>query len=183
MALPSSHAQCCANLPSSLPSAPSERRCPPSGEGLSQPPTLRAPGSEREAPALLGPMEGSSQNQPSPGLAAPAVHSAAAAGLPPTGHPAPPPPQPACQEADGWAHVHCSCGARQHRAWLQGQSLVTTKQGKRGWPPRASGHPSGCRLSWPALHLTRPPQGRRCHQHAWKGASDANLGHGPQGLS
>lgn len=62
-----------------------------------------------------------------------------------------------------------------------GQSLVTTKEGKRGWPPWALGHPSGCRLSRPALHLTRPPQGRQCHQHAWKGVSDANLGHGPQG--
>lgn len=91
------------------------------GRGSHSPAHSRAPGGGREAPALLGPMQGSSQNQPSPSLAAPAVHSAAAAGLPPAGHPAPPSPQPACQEADGWAHVHCSCGARQHHAWLQGR--------------------------------------------------------------
>lgn len=62
------------------------------------------------------------------------------------------------------------------------QSPVTTKEGKRGRPLWAPGHPCGCRPSWPALHLTRPPQGRQSHRHALEGISDARLGHGTQGL-
>lgn len=35
-----------------------------------------------------------------------------------------------------------------------------------------------CSPSWPALHLTRPPQGRQSHQHAWEGILDARLATG-----
>lgn len=72
-------------------------------------------------PPCWAPWRGSSQNQQPPSRAAPAVHSAAVAGLPPARHPAPPSLQPACQEADGRAQVHRSCGAHQHHAWLQGR--------------------------------------------------------------
>lgn len=134
-------------------------------------------------PSHWAPWRGSSRNQQPPSLAAPAVHSAAAAGLSPTGHPAPPRRLPVKRLMAG----HTCTAAVEPVNTMPGcrassQSPVTTKEGKCGRPLWAPGHPCGCRPSWPALHLTRPPQGRRSHRHALEGISDARLGHGTQGL-
>lgn len=133
-------------------------------------------------PRRWAPSRGSSRNQQPPSLAAPAVHSAVAAGLPPGGCPAPcsPPVRRltvghTCTAAVGPINTRPGCRA-------SGQSPVTTKEGKCGRSLWAPGHPCGCSPSWPALHLTRPPQGRQSHWHAWEGISDAMLGHGTQGL-
>lgn len=98
---------------------------------------------EREAPALLGPWREaarisrhpasqhllSTQLQPlaslPPGTPLPLPHSQPVRRLM-AGH--------MCTAAVGPVNTMPGCRAG-------GQSLVTTKEGKRGWPPRALGHP------------------------------------------
>lgn len=116
----------------------------PGGGGPDSAPARQGPeGVSGEAPSPLRPTEGEAAgDQEPPGRAAPAVHSAAAAGLPPARRPAPP---PACQEADGRAHVRRSCGARQRHARRQGRRPVPSdNQRRQTWPvPWAPGHRLG----------------------------------------
>lgn len=124
-----------------------------------------------ESPLLTVPTEGeaASRRQP-PGRTAPAVSSAVARPAPPPGAL---PPATACRELTAGHTCTAAVGACQHHAWLQGRRPVPAdNQRRQTWPaPMAPGHPCGVQscLSWPALHLTRPPWGRRSRQQAVQG--------------
>lgn len=103
------------------------------GGGSHSPPQPRALGGDSKAPSSLGPTEG---KQPESAATRPRSTCCplSCSRWPPSRW-VPCPLQPACQEADGWAHVHCSCGARQHCAWLQGQwSVPGDNQRRQAWP-------------------------------------------------
>lgn len=122
------------HLPPSSPSQSGDAQPPAApGWGSHSPPHPRALRGESKAPLSLGPMEG---KQPESAATRPrSTCCPLSCSCWPPSRWVPCPLQPACQEADGWAHVHCSCGARQCHAWLQGQwSVPGDNQRRQVWP-------------------------------------------------
>ena len=149
---------------------------------LSRPPSLRPrPPYRKETPAApRGPWGRSRKHPPhwphrggssrSPAATGPHSTCCALSCPPPPGAL---PPAAACQELTAGHTCAAAAWACQHHAWLQGRWPVPSdNQRRQTWPaPQALGHPCGVQscLSWPALHLTRPPWGRRSCQQAVQG--------------